>query len=324
MFRLKRPSVEEFHLDESKKPRTRRYIDREKIIECARKPDNPANSELLQQLRCGIQRTLDQVASVQDLGNIADQIGKVAETAFPFRKPSAIKYAYPILLPLGITNMWKQRMLIKRTRSGKGLKDMLRRWKIWAAYFRQYRAFKNQCQERKKQYLCDKMVEAEFASRKHDLRSVYNIARSLAPKAPRKRTQLKGEEGSLLSRAEEAILFCEHFKKKFTSVDAGCFDARTLYTSSVACDNSKLQLVDGAQLQQDLLKAPLRKAVPPGHPPSATWRLRADLSGSWEAGPITIPHGWSDAHLVLIKKPGKLGETPITVDPLDCRISLVK
>ena len=72
--------------------------------------------------------------------------------------------------------------------------------------------------------------------------------------APRKRAQLKGKEGSLLSRAEEAVVFCEHFKKKFTSVDAWCFD----YTSYEACDQSKFQLVDGAQLQQDLFKAPLR------------------------------------------------------------------
>ena len=34
------------------------------------------------------------------------------------------------------------------------------------------------------------------------------------------------------------------------------------------------------------------------------------LNGSWEVGPITIPQGWSDAHLVLIKKPGKTGKDP--------------
>ena len=172
---------------------------------------------------------------------------------------------------------------------------------------------------KKKQYLRDKMAEAEIASRKHDLRSVYNIVRSLAPKAPRRRTQLKGKEGSLLSRTEEATLFCAHFKQKFTCTDAWRFDANLLYDSSELGECSELQLVDAAQLQQDLLKAPLRKAVPPGHPPSATWRLCADLAattiattlnGSWMHGPISVPQGWSDAHLVLIKKPGKTGRDP--------------
>ena len=192
-----------------------------------------------------------------------------------------------------------------------------------------------QCQERKKQYLRDKMAEAELASRKHDLRSVYNIVCSLAPKAPRKRTQLRGRDGGLLSRAEEAVVFCEHVKQKFTSAHAWHFDARALYSSHRANDPNELQLVDGAQLHQDLLKAPLRKRVPLGrwdiHRP--TWRLCADLAattiatilnGSWEAGPITIPQGWSDAHLVLIKKPGKQGETPTTIDPVDYKTNLEK
>ena len=72
-----------------------------------------------------------------------------------------------------------------------------------------------------------------------------------------------------------------------------------------------------AQLEQLLLAAPLRKTVPTGHPPSAMWRLCADLtatkleqvlSDSWSQGPIRIPQGWSDAHLVILCKPGKSGK----------------
>ena len=124
-------------------------------------------------------------------------------------------------------------MAVKRANRGKSLRDMLNRWKVWAAYFRQYRVHKKQCQERKKQYLRDKMKEAELASRKHDLRSVYNIVRSLAPKAPRTRTQLKGKDGGMLSRAEEAEVFCEHFKQKITSANAWRYDTATLYFNHV-------------------------------------------------------------------------------------------
>ena len=288
---------------------------------------------LSKKFRTGVQHALDQAVSVQDLGNIAGEIAKVAAIVFPVQKQGVTRYSNPILLSLGITNMWKQWALIKRTSSGRGLQSIIRRWKVWAAYFRQYRTYKTQCQERKKQYLRDKMAEAEIASRKHDLRSVYNIVRSLAPKAPRRRTQLKGNEGSLLSRTEEATLFCEHFEQKFTSTDAWRFDANLLYDSSETRDRSELQLVDAAQLQQDLLKAPLRKAVPPGHPPSATWRLRADLAattiattlnGSWTYGLISVPQGWSDAHLVLIKKPGKTGRDPNHHRPIGLQDQLGK
>ena len=129
------------------------------------------------------------------------------------------------------------------------------------------------------------------------------------------------------------MLFCEHFKQKFTSTDAWRFDANLLYDSSATRDRSELQLVDAAQLQQDLLKAPLRMAVPPGHPPSATWRLCADLAattiattlnGSWTYGPISVPQGWSDAHLVLIKKPGKTGRDPSRHRPIGLQDQLGK
>ena len=179
-------------------------IDREQIIACTRAPDDPGNAAQIHRFRCKTQQILDSVASVQDLGNIATRVAEVAEAVFPVRKQEIVKYSNPILLSMGITNMWRQWMAIKRTNKGKSLRDMLNKWKVWAAYLRQFRAHKKQCQERKKQYLQDKMKEAELASRKHDLRSVYNIVRSLAPKAPRARTQLKGKDGGMLSRAEEA------------------------------------------------------------------------------------------------------------------------
>ena len=270
---------------------------------------------------------------MQDLGNIAVRIAEVAETDFPVRENNEVKYSKPILLSLGITHLWRQWVAVKRTSSGKSLRDMLNRWSVWAAYFRQYRVHKKRCQERKKQYLRDKMNEAELASKKHDLRSVYNIVRSLAPKASRARTQLKGKDGGMLSRAEEAVVFCEHFKQKFTSVHAWRYEAETLYSSHKEHALSSLQLVDSEQLHQELQNAPLRKAVPPGHPPSATWRLCADLTattiatilnGSWEVGPITIPQGWSDAHLALIKKPGKTGRDPNHHRPIGLQDQLGK
>ena len=310
-------------------------IDREQIIACARAPDDPGNAaQKIQRFRSKTQQQiLDSVASVQDLGNIATRIAEVAEAVFLVRKQEIAKYSNPILLSMGITNMWKQWIAIKRTSKGKSLRDMLTRWKVWAAYLRQYRAHKKQCQERKKQYHQDNMKEAELASRKHDLRSVRNIVRSLAPKAPRARTQLKGKDGGMLSRAEEAEVFCEHFKQKFTSANAWRYDAATLYLNNIEHSQNSQQLIDCEQLCHELLKAPLRKAVPPGHPPSATWRLFADLAattittvlnGSWEVGPITIPQGWSDAHLVLIKKPGKTGRDPNRHRPIGLQDQLGK
>ena len=137
----------------------------------------------------------------------------------------------------------------------------------------------------------------------------------------------------MLSRAEEAEVFCEHFKQKFTSAHAWRYDSATLYFSHIEHSQNSQQLIDSEQLCQELLRAPLRKAVPPGHPPSTTWRLRADLAattiatilnGCWGVGPITIPQGWSDAHLVLIKKPGKTWKDPNHHRPIGLQDQLGK
>ena len=70
-------------------------------------------------------------------------------------------------------------------------------------------------------------------------------------------------------------------------------------------------------LEDSLSHAPLRKAVPPGHPPSSIWRLCSDIVADkvcqvidhqWTETSTVIPQPWSDAHLVLIRKPAKSGK----------------
>ena len=105
-------------------------IDRERIIACAHKPHSSGNAALVQQFRTGVQHALDQAVSLQDLGNIAGEVAKVAAIVFPVQKQGVTIYSNPILLSLGITNMWKQWVLIKRTSSGRGLQSIIRRWKV--------------------------------------------------------------------------------------------------------------------------------------------------------------------------------------------------
>ena len=115
--------------------------DREKI--CARQPQKPDHAILVQHFRESTQQELDQVVSVPDLGNIADKVVQVAAIVFPVQKASVAKYSNPILLSLGITSMWRRWMLIKRARSGAGLQQIFRRWKVWAAYFRHFASIRN-------------------------------------------------------------------------------------------------------------------------------------------------------------------------------------
>ena len=91
--------------------------------------------------------------------------------------------------------MWRQWTRIKRSPASCSLREMINRWKIWAAYCKHQKAHKQRCRARKKQYLIDKMKEAQRASAAMDLRGVYQVVRCLAPKAPRRLTQLRGLSG---------------------------------------------------------------------------------------------------------------------------------
>ena len=208
-------------------------------------------------------------------------------------------------------------MRIKKSPAASNLREMIYRWKIWTAYCKHQKAHKKRCRARKKQYLIDKMKEAQRASAAMDLRGVYQVVRCLAPKAPRHLTQLRGPQGQMHTRTEEAEIFCQYFSTKFTCKDDWSYQP-TVHHHSVHDAGGEVG-IDAAQLTQLLMAAPLCKAVPTGHPPSAIWRLCADLTATkleqginsgWLNASIRIPQGWSDAYLVLIRKPGKSGKEP--------------
>ena len=119
------------------------------------------------------------------------------------------------------------------------------------------------------------------------------------------------------TKMEEAEIFCKYFSTKFTSQDDWSYQP-TVNNHNEHDAGGEVD-IDAAQLTQLLMAAPLRKAVPTGHPPTPIWHLCADLAATkleqvinsgWLKAPIRIPQGWSDAYLVLIRKPGKCGKEP--------------
>ena len=122
------------------------------------------------------------------------------------------------------------------------------------------------------------MKEAQRASAAMDLRGVYQVVRCLAPKAPRRLTQLRGPQHQMHTRTEEAEIFCQYFSTKFTSKDD--WSCQPTDHNHSEHDAGGEVGIDASQLTQLLMAAPLRKAVPPGHPPSAIWRLCADITAN--------------------------------------------
>ena len=300
----------------TKMPAGTSTIDRERIIECSKDPQNPDNAALITSLRDRLHSCLSEINQIEDLTRLPHLVANIAGDVFS-RQELPTKYQNPVSLVSGITSMWRQWMLIKRSPAAGNLREMIYRWKIWSAYCKHQKAHKQRCRARKKQYLIDKMKEAQRASAAMDLRGVYQVVRCLAPKAPRRLTQLRGPQGQMHTRTEEAEIFCQYFSTKFTSKDDSSY--QPIYHNHSEHDDGREVGIDAAQLTQLFMAAPLRKAVPTGHPPSAIWRLCADITANkleqvinsgWLNAPMRIPQGWSDAYLVLIRKSGKSGKEP--------------
>ncbi|CAE7226209.1 unnamed protein product, partial [Symbiodinium natans] len=215
--------------------------------------------------------------------------------------------------------MWRAWRKYRSCNKDTTLKAAIGRWKTWAQYNKLYKKHKEHCRTAKKDYLLQQMSTAEQAAQSHNQRLLYQVVRALAPKAKRHRPQLRDSTGQMMTRSEEAACFHRHFTAKFT---AAAEALTQLETTTRLLHERQGEPCEGPTLQPTVLArhlqhAPLRKAVPPGHPPSAIWRLCSDiiatrvchvLNTNWTPQPNRVPRTWSDAHLVLIRKPAKTGK----------------
>ena len=172
-------------------------------------------------------------------------------------------------------------------------------------------------------YILEQMSTAEQAARSHNQRLLYQVVRSLAPKSRRGRPPLRDNQGQMMTRSEEATCFHQRFTAKFTAGDSEMValqyvegDAKHHDHNTSNTSHAEPQLTPQA-LENQLSRAPLRKAVPPNYPPSSIWRLCSDIVAEkvscvieqqWNATSKVVPQHWSDAHLVLIRKPAKTGK----------------
>ena len=159
------------------------------------------------------------------------------------------------------------------------------------------------------------MQEAEAASRQGDLRQLYKIIRTLAPKNQHLRVQIHDESGKLLGPAAEMQELVGHYTKLFAP--SGRTQPITVPGHTTA-------------FTEDEISSKLRQvrcgiSVPPECAPSACWRAVADIAtpalthianANLCGSPITVPNLWADCWLSLIPKPHKSTRRPGDLRPL--------
>ena len=159
------------------------------------------------------------------------------------------------------------------------------------------------------------MHDVEVASAQGDIRLLYKIIRTLAPKTQRHRVQIHDESGMLLGPVAEMQELVGHFTKLFAPSDR----ILPITTPGTAAAFTE------AEVAEKLRHVRCGIAVPPDCAPSACWRAVSDLAAPVLAKiananlcgvPTTVPRLWADCWLSLLPKPHKSTRRPGDLRPL--------
>ena len=234
-------------------------VDAEKIVQLAQTADPRANPEVAQ-FRLEVQEKLASVNTVPEAGSISTIICDIAAKHFPKQTQSSskvVRWQQPHVQE-GIKDMWKAWRQYRSSTNDTTLRAILGRWKTWTRYNQLYTIHKERCRATKKAYILEQMCIAERAAQSHNQRLLYQVVRTLAPKARRSRPQLRDAHGQMMTRSEEATCFHQHFTTKFTAtIDALMkFEGLEIFESTNAVEEaSEGPLLHPSTLEQHLNKA---------------------------------------------------------------------
>ena len=310
----------------SKVVQPRRQCDREKLIAALQQP-NEEDIDKLNKLRSYTATRLQAMPNYYDIDKIAEVVADACNIFYPTTagKHSTLQVWQDPQLQTTAKQMWKTWREIKTTRATT-IRSMFYIWRKWAKYNHIRKQQRRQSKQIRKARFLDHIEVARTAAKNQDTRGLYFVVKKLAPKTRRVRMALRGERDEMLTPQQEAWELFQHFQERFSAK----------WSSDEELLGMTWEVPQPPELSEEMLafalgKVPLHKAVPPGHPPSASWRVVASevaqhvcrgLQKAWRQGLAFIPKTWSAAYLALILKPQKNGKLPIHYRPvgLPCQL----
>ncbi|CAE7632953.1 Pol [Symbiodinium sp. CCMP2592] len=186
------------------------------------------------------------------------------------------------------------------------------KWRLATSFAKASKALRQQSKELKRAFYEEQIGAAELAAARGDQRSLFLIIRRLSPKTRKIAGRMRGEDGHLLSPAEEMEAIIRYSKTFAARPDE----------PHIAPLTEDLVITDQALLDE-LSKLGIGKAVPKHIAPAAVWRLCA-TSISHALGQALRQHlrsgsqcqldeDWKHSHVSWIPKPSK---APTSVEAL--------
>ena len=146
-----------------------------------------------------------------------------------------------------------------------------------------------------------------------DSRDVFKTAKCLAPKTPKRRIQLRDEQGKMQSHDQEHGQTVDYFRKLYD----GLRSPPSLLTKSITFEVEEIIAA--------IAKMSPAKVMPTCSAPTALWKwtsksaahiLRQQFEHVFQPGEVHIPSAWNVSELILLPKPGKSLRKPSDLRPI--------
>ena len=194
--------------------------------------------------------------------------------------------------------------LFRKMRAQSGtLRGLFVAWRCWGRFQHMHKQYAMHSMNLRKEKRLRTLSDVRQAADKHDTWGLYKIIRSIAPKCPAKKFQIR-KDGHLLGPSEELQVVIDHYNSLYKDGDMRRI-SRSLPTPVSVTVN---------EVWHALMHIPLRKAVSSNSAAGALYRSCADvlapkvcqwLLNLWQAEKLSVPTRWSSAQLIFLHKPGK-------------------
>ena len=214
-----------------------------------------------------------------------------------------------------VLKLWRLRQTVRDLlpEARHSARVMFRLWQCRAALQAHQRELRRLCRANKRLKF-DQMLQAAAATAP-GLQRVHQVLRVFAPKAPRRKLQLRASNGMPLCIAETVEAISVYYTDLF---------GRTVLSCSLPAPTTPLQITT-AEFQCALQGLPGNKALPPSVSPAALWTLAADTLAAkllpqvnhWlRHMHLPPPDDWRIADICLLPKPNKPVAGPETLRPI--------
>ena len=114
--------------------------------------------------------------------------------------------------------MWQQHRAMHQVPRHGGRRSLHRLMEIWwryAAFHRAWRALRRSSKQARRQWLENKILEAQQAAERHDYRAVYAVVQAIAPKRRYEQVRIRGPQDQLLTKAQQMQAVHSYFEQAF-------------------------------------------------------------------------------------------------------------